>query len=445
MISDEIIIRCTGGKGGSGLVSFRREKFVPKGGPDGGDGGKGGNVILLAKQNVHTLSDFNNKRKLRADNGGNGKDANGHGKNAEDLLISVPCGTQVWTLDKRHLLADLTQEDQKYTVAKGGRGGYGNAHFVSSRFQVPKIAEHGEEGEDVQVRLELKLIADVGIIGLPSAGKSSLISRISNAKPKIAEYKFTTLSPNLGVVDLKKYIGESASFIAADIPGLIEGASEGKGLGHEFLKHIQRTKILIHIIDATEDIATAYKTINVELKKFSTLLAKKQQIIVINKADLIPVEDQKDLIALAKKELKKREIYLISCATNQGFAELLKAVWKRLKSEEVKEDTNPRKEKESIKIFHPHLENPRSFSVKKLKKTKDLQKFLVEGRRIEQMVKMCDFSHYQALIRIRHTCRKLGIERELLNLGAKPHDIIIIADREITFIPTLNETHRRSR
>lgn len=445
MISDEAVIRCVGGKGGSGLVSFRREKFVPRGGPDGGDGGKGGDVILIAKENVHTLSDFNNKKILRAENGTNGGDANCHGKNAKDLMVAVPCGTQIWTPDKRKLLADLTEEDQVYAAAKGGRGGYGNAHFVSSRFQAPKIAEHGEDGEDKEIRLELKLIADVGIIGLPSAGKSSLLSRISNAKPKIAAYRFTTLSPNLGVVDLKKYIGHSASFIAADIPGLIEGASEGKGLGHEFLKHVQRTKILIHLIDANEDLAAAHKTVNAELKKFSVPLAKKPQILGVNKADLIPPEDQKSLLARAKKQLKKREMYLISCATNQGLADLLKAVWKRLKDEEEKSARSPKKDKESIKIFRPHFEDPRSFSVKRLKKTEDLQRFVVEGGRIEQLVRMSDFSQYQTLIRIRHACRKLGIERELLRLGAKPHDILIIAEREIPFIPTLNETHRRPR
>ncbi len=434
MICDEVHIQCVGGRGGSGLVSFRREKFVPRGGPDGGDGGRGGNVIIIAKNNLRTLTDLRNQKVLKAQNGGAGGDDNQHGKNGENLYIPVPVGSQIFTADKKEMLADLTEENAEFMVAKGGRGGYGNVHFVSSRFQAPKIAEIGEEGEVLDITIELKMIADVGIIGLPSAGKSTLISVISNAKPKIAAYHFTTLSPNLGVVDLSKYVKEKeASFIVADIPGLIEGASEGKGLGHEFLKHVQRTKILIHMIDASEpDLAKVYKTINAELKKFDKNLAKKPQIVVINKKDLIPEDEQEAFIKAAKKALKVKTLFFISAAINDGVSDLMKETWRVFK-ELLHEEPKIIASETPHKIFRPHLENRMSFEITYLKKLDKKRYYEVTGKRIEQLVKMMDLTHTQAQTRIRQYIRKLGIDRALFKQGAEEGDILIIAEKEIPF------------
>lgn len=439
MIHDEVAIQCIGGKGGSGLVSFRREKFVPRGGPDGGDGGRGGNVILVAKENTRTLTNLNNQRIFRAGNGKPGQDDNQHGRNGEHLYVPVPVGSQVYTLDKKQLLADLTEENQEYVIAKGGRGGYGNVHFVSSRFQAPKIAELGEEGENLEVMVELKLIADVGIIGLPSAGKSTLISVISNAKPKIAAYHFTTLSPNLGVVDMKKLVKEEeASFVVADIPGLIEGAHEGKGLGHEFLRHVQRTKTLIHMIDASEpDIPKVYKVINEELKQFDKDLAKKPQVVAINKKDLIPPEEQEEFIKNLKKKLKLKHLFFISAAINDGVPDLMKEVWRILKEEESKLKEEAKDAQASLpaahKTFRPHLEAKESFEIVYLKKLNKQRYYEIKGKRIEQLVKMMDLTNSQAQTRIRQYLKKFGVDRALTKKGAEQGDILIIAEKELPF------------
>lgn len=448
MICDEVQIRCIGGKGGAGLVSFRREKFVPRGGPDGGDGGRGGSVIFRAKENMRTLSNLGHIKKFKAENGGAGGDVDRHGADGETLYIDVPVGTQILTADKKEILADLVNEGDTYLVAKGGRGGYGNRHFVSSRFQAPKLAEIGEEGEEIEVVVELKLIADVGIIGLPSAGKSTLIARVSNAKPKIAAYHFTTLSPNLGVVGLERILKEKdASFVLADIPGLIEGASEGKGLGHEFLKHVQRTKILIHMIDAGEsDIPAAYKIINNELKQFDKNLAKKPQIIVINKRDLIPTEDQEDFLKEVQKKLKisstggSKKIFFISAEINDGTDELMKEVWRVLKMEEKKlaeEKTTKTESSVAHKTFRPHLENAKNFTIKYHKKLNKQKYFEVTGKRIEQLVKMTDINTQHGMTRIHHYLKKMGIQQALMKEGATESDIIIIAEKEIPFIKSI--------
>lgn len=456
MIHDEVTIECIGGKGGSGLVSFRREKFVPRGGPDGGDGGRGGDVILVAKDNTRTLTNLNNQKILRAGNGGSGGDTDQHGKNGTNLYVPVPIGSQIYTLDKKQLLGDLTEENQEFVVAKGGRGGYGNVHFVSSRFQAPKIAEIGEEGTSLEVLVELKLIADVGIIGLPSAGKSTLISVISNAKPKIAAYHFTTLSPNLGVVDMSKTLREpEATFVVADIPGLIEGANEGKGLGHEFLRHVQRTKTLIHIIDASEeDIPKAYKVINVELKKFDKNLAKKPQVVVINKKDLIPPEDQEKFIDSLAKKLKVKKLFFVSAAINDGVPDLMKEVWRMVKAEEAKEkrhiektaagegDTSSDKPA-AHKTFRPHLENKESFEIVYLKKLNKQRYYEIKSKRIEQLAKMMDLSHAQAQTRIRQYIKKLGIEQALTKKGATESDIIIIAGKEMPYFRSTSWKKRK--
>lgn len=456
MIHDEVTIECIGGKGGSGLVSFRREKFVPRGGPDGGDGGRGGSVIIIAKENTRTLTNLNNQKIFRAGNAKSGGDTDRHGADGEDLYIPVPVGSQIYTLDKKHLIADLTEENQEYKVVKGGRGGYGNVHFVSSRFQAPKIAEIGEEGERMEILIELKLIADVGIIGLPSAGKSTLISVISNAKPKIAAYHFTTLSPNLGVVDLTKTLKEpEATFVVADIPGLIEGANEGKGLGHEFLRHVQRTKTLIHMIDAAEeDIPKAYKVINAELKKFDKNLVKKPQIVVINKKDLIPPEDQEAFLKDIQKKLKIKKIFFISAAINDGVPALMKEVWKMVKEEEAKEKLNAEKNAAGAgdidsdqpvahKVFRPHLENKESFEIIYLKKLNKQRYYEIKSKRIEQLAKMMDLTNLQAQTRVRQYMKKLGIEQALTKKGATESDIIIIAGKEIPYFRSTSWKKRK--
>ncbi|MFA7277881.1 MAG: GTPase ObgE [Candidatus Gracilibacteria bacterium] len=449
MIHDEVTIQCIGGKGGSGLVSFRREKFVPRGGPNGGDGGKGGSVIIIAKDNTRTLTNLNNEKIFRAGNGKPGQDDNMHGRNGTDLYIPVPVGSQVYTLNKTQLLADLTEENQEVVIAKGGRGGYGNVHFVSSRFQAPKIAELGEEGEDIELAIELKLIADVGIIGLPSAGKSTLISVISNAKPKIAAYHFTTLSPNLGVVDMQKVLREEgASFVVADIPGLIEGASEGKGLGHEFLRHVQRTKTLIHIIDASEeDIPKAYKVINAELKQYDKNLAKKPQVVVINKKDLVPPEDQKKFLADLQKKLKVKKLFLISAAINDGVSDLMKEVWRVLKEEEQKlkeESTDAQKtEEKAHKTFRPHLETKESFEIVYLKKLNKQRYYEIKGKRIEQLVKMMDLINPQAQTRIRQYLKKFGVDKALTKKGAEQGDMLVIAGKELVFFKSISWKKRK--
>jgi GTP-binding protein len=323
---DEVEIFVKAGKGGDGCVAFRREKFVPKGGPWGGDGGKGGDVILRAVRNKKTLIDFYFKKHFFAENGGNGSSNNKKGKDGEDLILEVPCGTIVKEIKngEEKVIADLVNEGDNVIVAKGGKGGLGNTHFKSPTNQAPRIATKGEKGEEKIIKLELKLIADVGIIGYPNSGKSTLLSKISKARPKIADYPFTTIEPNLGVVDL----GDFRSFVVADIPGLIEGASKGKGLGIKFLKHIERTKILVHLIDMSEnDIINRYENLRNELKNYSSKLIEKKEIVVGNKIDL---EESKKNLEKAKGYFK--DIIFISALKGNGIKDLLERIWKELKN-----------------------------------------------------------------------------------------------------------------
>jgi GTP-binding protein len=323
---DEVEIFVKAGKGGDGCVAFRREKFVPKGGPWGGDGGKGGDVILRAVRNKKTLIDFYFQKHFFAENGENGSSNNKKGKDGEDLIIEVPCGTVVKEIKngEEKVIADLVNEGDTVIVAKGGKAGLGNTHFKSPTNQAPRIATKGEEGEEKIIKLELKLIADVGIIGYPNSGKSTLLSKISKARPKIADYPFTTIEPNLGVVDA----GDFRSFVVADIPGLIEGASKGKGLGIKFLKHIERTKILVHLIDMSEnDIINRYENLRNELRNYSSKLIEKKEIVVGNKIDL---EESKKNIEKAKEYFK--DIIFISALKGDGIKDLLERIWKELKN-----------------------------------------------------------------------------------------------------------------
>ena len=328
---DEASITVISGRGGDGCVSFRREKFVPLGGPNGGDGGKGGDIIMLANQNLTSLQDFRYKKVYKADKGENGKGKNQHGKSGDDLIIPIPVGTIVRNSDSGELLVDFTKNNQQIVIAAGGKGGKGNARYVSSTNQAPRQFEHGAEGEELSLKLELKLLADVGIMGFPNAGKSTLISKISAARPKIADYPFTTLVPNLGVVNYS----DEKTFVVADIPGIIEGAHEGAGLGLKFLKHIERTKILVHLIDLSpmdnRDPLDDYNKMNNELSTFSTELTHKPQIVVLNKTDLIYNPDE-----LVKIEKSFNNIGIktlsISAVTGEGIDNLLNVVVNKLEN-----------------------------------------------------------------------------------------------------------------
>jgi GTP-binding protein len=315
----EVMVKA--GNGGRGCISFRREKYVPKGGPDGGDGGNGGNVIVQVDPHMTTLLDFRYKRHYKAENGEQGKGALKHGKNGKDVMIKVPRGTIIRDLNAGLVLADITRKDQSVVVAYGGKGGRGNSHFKSSTQQSPRKAEPGLTGEERKLSLELKLLADVGIVGQPNVGKSTLLSRLSSARPKIADYPFTTLVPNLGMVKL----GEHESFVLADIPGLIEGASQGKGLGIQFLKHIQRTKLLLYLLDATaEDVKAEYRALKKEIKLFDPSLSGRPELVVVNKIDLAP--------QLKKIRLNAGRIPVchISALTGEGLKELLGIIKSRL-------------------------------------------------------------------------------------------------------------------
>jgi GTPase len=316
---DEVTFKVLGGRGGNGCMSFRREKFVPKGGPDGGDGGNGGDVVLRVNHNLSTLFDYRHQKRYKAGDGGNGKGKKMSGRNGESVVLPVPPGTLVKDAESGEMLGDLIQEDQMFLAAHGGRGGRGNVHFKTSSFQTPETATPGREGEVRFIRLELKLLADVGLVGAPNAGKSTLLSRISAARPKIANYPFTTLVPNLGIV---RY-GRSGHFVAADIPGLIEGAHSGRGLGDRFLRHIERTRVLVFLIDAlSEDPKQAYRMLIDEMKQFDPELLEKPRVIGLSKIDLIPEGERRSL----PKRIDRRACYPFSGVTGEGISPLVDAV-----------------------------------------------------------------------------------------------------------------------
>lgn len=430
---DITIIKCEAGKGGNGSSHFRREKYIDKGGPDGGDGGRGGDVIFKANENLNTLIDFHTKKHFKAGDAGNGQKKLMHGLDGEDLILEIPVGTLIYDNTSGKLLSDLKKHGQEVLIAKGGRGGLGNAHFKSSTNQAPTFSETGDQGDKLSLKLELKLVADVGIIGVPSAGKSTLISVISNSRPKIADYPFTTLIPNLGVVDMRKFDSHNTfSFVVTDIPGLIEGAHLGKGLGHEFLRHVSRNHFLIHLIDCTSpDPLNDYTVINNELKEYDPSLLKKEQLVVINKIDTI---DKKSLTALIKKFVKKYpalkdKIFSISAVTGKNLPELIFAVAEKVKNnqknllENASEDEIPllkpliRRNKLVVKFVRKKLEA----STNKLKSIWD-----VHSDRFEQVVKMTNIHDPEGLERVYHFLEKLGIKNELRKKGAQPGDRIRI-------------------
>ncbi len=432
MFCDELKLKLVAGKGGDGFVSFRREKFVPRGGPDGGDGGNGGNIIFKVNSNLNTLSHLANRKTYKAEPGVGGKKKNMHGKNAEHLTLEVPKGTIILNEDKSKVIADLSKAGQKITIASGGKGGLGNARFVSSTHQAPRFAETGEPGETKEIILELKLVADVGLIGLPSAGKSTIISVISNAKPKIAAYHFTTLVPNLGIVNMSKFGGSlNDNFVVADIPGLIEGASQGKGLGIQFLKHISRTKLLVHIIDGTlPKLDDEYKTIRKELKEFDETLDKREEIVVINKIDMLSEEELEDKLKKLKKVTKRKKIFPMSAFTKEGLQNLMFEISKKLL--EIKKKEPKKKEKKEIPVFKPHLEQVK-FEIEKVIKKKDYKIFRITGKRIEQLFIMTNLSNIEGRERLYHYIDKLGIKAAIEKKGATFGDQIRVLDKKLPY------------
>lgn len=414
---DRVQVTIKAGNGGDGVTSFRHEKFRARGGPDGGDGGSGGDVILEASRNQNTLATFRYKRLLKAESGKSGGKTKKHGISGEDLAVDVPIGTVV-TDKSGNILADFTTDGQTEVLARGGKGGFGNAHFVSSIRQAPRVAEKGEDGREIEAIFELKMIADVGLVGLPNAGKSTLLSVISNAKPEIADYPFTTLTPNLGVVD----VDQTASLLFADIPGLIEGASEGKGLGDEFLRHVERTSVLVHLIDVySENIVVDYKTIMAELAAYEIDLSKRPQIVTLTKIDGIDKKLlERQLKALRKVVPKNTPVTAISSQSSEGVKELLRLVQKKV------EQTKKKKAKEKNKDTLPIIGIRNDDNAWQVQKIDD--GFLVTGRKIERFAHRTKFGDYYGEQRLRDIMGKMGIMDELERRGIEPEKKIIIGD-----------------
>lgn len=418
------------GRGGDGIVSFRHEIYIDKGGPNGGDGGRGGDVIFKATENLNTLLDFRYKPELKAENGANGGKQNKHGKSGENLIVKVPVGTIV----RRNgdIIADLTENNQEVVIAIGGRGGFGNAHFKSSVRQVPRIAELGEPGEEFEAELELKLLADVGLIGFPNAGKSTFLSVISNAKPEIANYEFTTLTPNLGVADV-----DQDSILIADIPGLIEGASKGKGLGDAFLRHVERTAVLLHLIDAySDDIKNSYLTIRNELKSYSKELDIRPEIVAITKIEGL---DQ-DIVDMQIDELKKivspgTKVMAISSMAHKGLKELLRELNKIVKVEREKQkEISITVEDDELPVISLNREElSKAWNVEKVEE-EDRTLYIVTGEKIERFAIRTNFDQEEGVDRLRDILKKLGIAQELLKKGAESDSIISISGKEFTLV-----------
>jgi len=422
MFVDSAKIYIEAGNGGNGHVSFHREKYVAAGGPDGGDGGNGGNVVFRADTQLATLMDFRYKRKYKARNGEDGRPAKCRGKNGEDIVIKVPCGTVIKNAATGGVIADLTYDGEEFIAAKGGSGGFGNVHFATPTRQVPRFAKPGLKGQALEVILELKLLADVGLLGFPNVGKSTLLSKVSDAQPKIADYHFTTLVPNLGVVK----IGEGASFVIADIPGLIEGASEGVGLGHAFLRHVERTRLLIHIVDASSiegrNPIEDFDIINNELKKHSQKLAERQQIVVANKSDLgINSEIKEEFIA----EMKKRgyPVFEISAATGKGVDELMNFAYRTL-------ENIPKEPLYDVIEAVPEAQNTGDdFTV-----TVQNGVYIVEGGYIEYLINSTNFDDNESVQHFQTALKRKGIIAALEEKGIQENDTVRMYDIEFDFV-----------
>jgi len=417
MFTDQVVIHVKSGKGGDGMMHFRREKYIPRGGPDGGDGGKGGDVIFEVKSTLNTLSSFRQNQKFKAEEGVKGGPSQMTGHNGKDLIIYVPPGTVLFDADTGELIGDLTDPGQQLTLLKGGRGGRGNQHFATSRNQAPRTAEKGAPAEEKRIKLELKLIADIGLIGVPNAGKSTLLSVLTNARPKIAPYPFTTLEPNLGVAN----IDDDTTVVLADIPGLIEGASQGAGLGHDFLRHIQRTRVLIHLLDGlSEDPLADYSQINSELSLFDPNLTKKPQLIALNKIDQPEVQER---LGDIQKQFKKQKVELmtISALARTNTRDLLVKAYQKLAEAPPLEEIES-----SLPVYRPK-EDPREFIVTR----EGLNEWRISGVAIERAASMTYWQHDGSVRRFQKIMETLGVDEALRGAGVQEGDTVAIGDFEL--------------
>ncbi len=423
MFVDEVIVKLTAGRGGDGCTSFRREKCVPLGGPDGGNGGKGSDIIFKVEKGLKTLVDLKFAKQIKGEKGVNGKGSNKHGANAEDIIIKVPEGTTLIDQDTGLVICDLTKDGEEFIVCHGGRGGRGNRAFATQEEPAPKMSEFGEPGEERIVKCELKVLADVGLVGMPSVGKSTILSLISGANPKIAAYHFTTLNPNLGVVKLK----DQRTFVMADLPGLIEGASGGAGLGEKFLKHAMRTKVIGHVIDMGSfegrDPLEDYRIIRKELESYSDKLARKPELIIANKMDL---ENAKDNLARCKKEYPDKEVVEVSCMNMSGIDEMIVKLADMLEKAEL-EPIYDETKYESHVIYKFKNEKPYTIT------RKDNGVWVIKGEEIEKLLLMTKLYEDEAVDRFARKLRGMGVEEELEKLGAQPGDDVEILDFTFTF------------
>lgn len=417
MFVDEVIVKLYAGSGGNGCTSFRREKFEPMGGPDGGNGGRGSSIVFVGDESLKTLVDLRYHKIIKAEKGSNGKGSNKYGANSEDVRIKVPLGTTIYDADSGLIIADILKNDEEVVVAKGGRGGRGNKSYATHDNPAPNFSEKGEPGEEKVIRCELKVVADVGLVGLPSVGKSTILSRISNAHPKIAAYHFTTLSPNIGVVKLK----DNRVFTMADLPGLIEGASEGVGLGHKFLKHASRTKILAHVVDMGSsegrDPVEDYKIIDEEIRKYDDKLYKKINIVIANKMD---IEGAKENLDRFKKSYPELEIFEISAYFDESFDDLLNLIANKL--DEV-EETNIYDEEEYEGHVLYKFKSELPFSI-----TREGNLWIIGGDKIDKLFKMTRIENEEAALRFARKLKNMGVDEELEKLGAKTGDEVCIND-----------------
>ena len=428
MFVDQVKISLKAGDGGNGITAYRREKYVPFGGPAGGDGGKGASVIFEVDEGLRTLLDFRYQTHFKAKKGENGQSSNMHGRNAEDLVLKVPPGTIVKSVETEEVLADLVEDGQRAVVAKGGRGGRGNSRFATPRNPAPDFSENGEPGEEIDVTLELKLLADVGLVGFPSVGKSTFLSIVSKAKPKIGAYHFTTIKPNLGVVSTP----DNRSFVMADLPGLIEGASDGVGLGHQFLRHVERTKVIVHMIDMSgsegRDPIDDYHVINKELVAYKQRLEDRPQIIVANKMDMPDAEDNLELF---KEEIGDDHIIIpLSAVSRDNIDQLLYTIADQL--EKVKDIDFSVEEDENVgvnRVVYKHTPSQDTFTI-----TRDDGAYVVSGNAIERTFKMTDFNSDPAVRRFARQMRSMGIDDALRARGCSNGDIVRILGGEFEFI-----------
>lgn len=432
MFVDTAKVFIQAGKGGDGVISWRHEIYVDKGGPDGGDGGKGGDIIFEATDNLNTLIDFRFKPELKAEPGQNGSKQKKRGRSGENKIVKVPVGTLVKRGDK--VLADMTDHGQQVVIAMGGDGGFGNAHFKSSTRQAPRIAERGEMGDTFEAELELKLLADVGLVGFPNAGKSTFLSVVSNARPEIADYAFTTLTPNLGVADI-----DSSSLLIADIPGLIEGASEGKGLGDTFLRHVERTAVLLHLVDVySDDIAAAYQTIRTELSQYSAELAERPEVVALTKCEGLD-QDIIDMQVQAVQEVagKKTKVFAVSSAAHQGIPELLRELVQVVQYTRSITSAIEDPDEDDMPVIT--LSQAAIADAWAIRYDEDTNTYVVSGDKIEKFARRTNFDGFENINRLRDIMRKLGISHELARRGATGESTIRIGDDTLTLLESESE------